>query len=515
MKHFKERIIGGLFVLMGLAVGIFMIQNVLAQQVGGAGSRNPIHGSVDLYSEADLPPLVGGAHELDAGTEYRIMQDFSIVNPISFPDGLAKVKAIAFAQMTYTGTGALITDLSVPANSFLAIDYANISAPNGSFFDIDGDPSGFLLIDSSIVINAKEIGTIRNIGVTIFFGNLIGYGDGLVYEDLSAFTFSRLQVFGSQNWQRLDYDAQTANFTLDGIATGATSGATGTIEIDRDSGATGQIVLSGVSGTFQDDEIITDAVTGSATVNGVLQNTVLMTLEGDHGSRQVSSNFFLPESNETLFDIKQSSTTTSHLVVGNAFNLANGGQIFTSTSKDQTDPQADWAANSNVPDSDGDGGSPFTKILDANNALYPSSNPAGAFSRNGHPIIVFDDTTAENVIFTNSVGSGYSGDDITVNIDWVAESAITGGVTWGVSFEANAEGGNDIDSDSFATQQTGNSDTNATSGIITTTSITLTQAQADSIAAGDYFRMEVERVVSDGDDDMVGDAQILSITITQ
>lgn len=162
----------------------------------------------------------------------------------------------------------------------------------------------------------------------------------------------------------------------------------------------------------------------------------------------------------------------------------------------------------------GGGGSAFTKILDANNALYPSTNPAGAFSRNSHPIIVFDDTTAESVIFTNSAGSDYGGDDITVNIEWVAETATTGGVTWGVSFEVNAASGNDIDSDSFAAQQTGTSSANATSGVITITSITLTQAQADAIAAGDYFRMEVERVTGDVGDDMVGDAQILKITLT-
>ena len=68
-------------------------------------------------------------------------------------------------------------------------------------------------------------------------------------------------------------------------------------------------------------------------------------------------------------------------------------------------------------------------------------------------------------------------------------------------------------SDSFDTQQTGNSDTNATSGIITRTTITLTQAEADDIVANDYFRLRIQRVVSDGDDDMSDDAQIIKVSL--
>lgn len=68
----------------------------------------------------------------------------------------------------------------------------------------------------------------------------------------------------------LAYDAQTANFTTGKTLTGATSGATATILQDSDSGATGTLTLGNVSGTFTDNEIITDTVTGSATVNGSL-----------------------------------------------------------------------------------------------------------------------------------------------------------------------------------------------------------------------------------------------------
>ena len=70
----------------------------------------------------------------------------------------------------------------------------------------------------------------------------------------------------------LDYDGQTANFAEGLTITGATSGATGVILVDVDAGATGTLTLNNVSGTFENDEIITDTATGSATVNGVLSS---------------------------------------------------------------------------------------------------------------------------------------------------------------------------------------------------------------------------------------------------
>lgn len=68
----------------------------------------------------------------------------------------------------------------------------------------------------------------------------------------------------------LAYDAQTANFTVGLVLTGGSSGATGKIESDTDAGTTGTLVLSAVTGTFQDNETITDTGAGSATANGTL-----------------------------------------------------------------------------------------------------------------------------------------------------------------------------------------------------------------------------------------------------
>jgi len=70
----------------------------------------------------------------------------------------------------------------------------------------------------------------------------------------------------------LGYDGQTANFTVGETITGSTSGATALIQADSDSGATGTLTLSNISGTFEDNETITDESGGEAIVNGTISD---------------------------------------------------------------------------------------------------------------------------------------------------------------------------------------------------------------------------------------------------
>jgi hypothetical protein len=66
----------------------------------------------------------------------------------------------------------------------------------------------------------------------------------------------------------INYDTETGAFTEGLTVTGGTSGATGVITELVDYGTTGTLRLSGVTGTFEDNETITDTSTGSAIVNG-------------------------------------------------------------------------------------------------------------------------------------------------------------------------------------------------------------------------------------------------------
>jgi hypothetical protein len=65
----------------------------------------------------------------------------------------------------------------------------------------------------------------------------------------------------------LPYDAQSGNFTVGNVVTGGTSLATALIIDDLDAGTTGMLVVTGISGTFANDEALTDGGTGAATAN--------------------------------------------------------------------------------------------------------------------------------------------------------------------------------------------------------------------------------------------------------
>ena len=151
--------------------------------------------------------------------------------------------------------------------------------------------------------------------------------------------------------------------------------------------------------------------------------------------------------------------------------------------------------------------------FDANTATFPATNPAAATSRNEHPLLAFDDTTSENVVFHSLMSNDYSNGALTIDIDWVASSATAGSVTWGAEIERIAADGHDIDANSFAAQQTIASTTNVTAGIATRASIAFTQAQADAITAGDSYRLRIENVAANGN--LVGDAQLLRVGVRQ
>jgi hypothetical protein len=67
----------------------------------------------------------------------------------------------------------------------------------------------------------------------------------------------------------LNYDAETVAFTAGQTLTGGTSGHTGIIVKVIDAGTTGTLWLRATSGTFQNNETITDGAGGSATADGV------------------------------------------------------------------------------------------------------------------------------------------------------------------------------------------------------------------------------------------------------
>jgi hypothetical protein len=144
-------------------------------------------------------------------------------------------------------------------------------------------------------------------------------------------------------------------------------------------------------------------------------------------------------------------------------------------------------------------------------AQPPATNFATLDTRNNIAVLEFDGgTTDESTTFVGIMPEAASlGSGLKVRIHWMADTATSGDVRWGVAFERM---NTDLDSDSFDTVAELNGTANGTSGIPTVTEITITTI--DSTVAGDAYRLKVYREASDTTNDtMSGDAQVIAVEV--
>lgn len=146
----------------------------------------------------------------------------------------------------------------------------------------------------------------------------------------------------------------------------------------------------------------------------------------------------------------------------------------------------------------------------------PAANYAALAVRNGHLVLGFDTTTQQTAIFAGVMPRTYGGGGLIVSIAWIAASAVTGTIGWGVTFERMNAANHDLDADAWATEQFITPvAVDAASGKVTVTSVTVAAGAAgtDSIAAGDPFRIRIRRDVAN--DNAAGDAQLLSVDLKE
>lgn len=155
-------------------------------------------------------------------------------------------------------------------------------------------------------------------------------------------------------------------------------------------------------------------------------------------------------------------------------------------------------------------------IFKPQNSEPPSTNYATFNTRNGHLVLEFDTTTQETAIFSGRMPRNYAGGNLVVSVSWMAATATSGTGGWDVTFERDADAGDDMDADSFATAQTITAATvPGSSGVVKVTSVTITAGATgtDSVVAGDDFRLRVRRDVAN--DTATGDLQFLSCEIKE
>jgi len=146
----------------------------------------------------------------------------------------------------------------------------------------------------------------------------------------------------------------------------------------------------------------------------------------------------------------------------------------------------------------------------------PASNAATFDTRNGHPVLDFDDTTNESAVFSDVMPQHYAGTTgVTVYIHYAMTSATSGTVDWDAAFERIGDQQLDIDSDSFADVNSVDDTTvPGTSGNVDVVSIAFTDgADMDSVAKGEGFRLKITRDAAS--DDAAGDAELRFVEVRE
>lgn len=144
-----------------------------------------------------------------------------------------------------------------------------------------------------------------------------------------------------------------------------------------------------------------------------------------------------------------------------------------------------------------------------------SSNYATPDLRNQHPVLDFDASTNESIVFSSVMPRSYAGGGLTVYLHYAMSSATSGDIDWDVSFERIGDQQQDIDSDGFAAANSADNTTvPGTSGNVDIVNVTFTDgADMDSVAVGEGFRMKVTRDAAS--DTATGDAELRFVEIKE
>lgn len=156
--------------------------------------------------------------------------------------------------------------------------------------------------------------------------------------------------------------------------------------------------------------------------------------------------------------------------------------------------------------------------IDPWEASFPTSNPAAPVEVQGtnFPVrgLAFDATTQETAFYRLPVQK-YGSGNLTLDIDWYADSASSGGVVFGASIAAITPNTDtqDVETKAFATENTA-SDTHLGTTGQRLHRFSITISNLDSLANADSLWLRLRRVPSDGSDTMTGDAIVTGLLLS-
>jgi hypothetical protein len=452
-------------------------------------------------------------HYYDASGFSQLWQSADANSTITFPNYTTTLAGLAGTQ-TFTGTNTFstLTNFTSGISAAGGTFSGNISAPNivTSFNGVTGAVTGVASIRGLTgtvgITNGNGIGlsvsgqtmTFSNTGVLSIDGStgaITNVARTNVTNTFSAIQLivapsAYLQVTDSISTNEVSFDAENNrlyfynDFSGGEVFLQPTILAASTITVALPNYTT---TLAGLAGT--------QTFTGTNTFSTLTNFTSGISAAGGTFSALTRFTAGISAAGATFTGPVN---LTNTLLINSSQGSNN--QVLTSTGSGIT-----WATPV------GGGGSKTYAVYTPLNNQPPAANYATIDTRNSIMVLDFDASTDESAVFVGIIPEAASlGSGLKIRINWMATSATSGTCRWGVQIERM---NTDEDSDSFDTAATAGSTTNGTSGIITTTEITITTI--DSVAAGDPFRLKVFRDAdgTSGTDDMTGDAELVSVEV--
>lgn len=124
------------------------------------------------------------------------------------------------------------------------------------------------------------------------------------------------------------------------------------------------------------------------------------------------------------------------------------------------------------------------------------------------------DAAADEAVCWRFSAVGYTSGNLTVDVEWYADTASSGDVVWGAALcvvtpDADTQ---DVETDAFATENTVTDTHLGTTGQRLHRA-TITVSNLDSLAADDAVELRIRRVGSNGSDTMTGDANLTLVRV--
>lgn len=129
-----------------------------------------------------------------------------------------------------------------------------------------------------------------------------------------------------------------------------------------------------------------------------------------------------------------------------------------------------------------------------------------------HLILDFDASTSEVAVFKDVLAQNYGGNGIDIFAHTAFSSATGGSGVWNFYFERIGNKQADLDdSDGFGSAASMAVDVAPEAGSMTITSIDVPDGAGVSLAAGEGYRLKVERDCNSATDDATGDMELWAI----